>query len=94
VKPVLASIGSLNFQKKNNKKNKSKIRCETGSRRYREFKFSKKIRKSGVKPVLASIGSLNLKKKNNKKKNRKSGVKPVLGAIGSLNFQKKIENPV
>ena len=51
------SIGSLHFQKKN-----PKTQCETGSGYYREFKFSKKIQKSGVKPVPVAIGSVNLKK--------------------------------
>lgn len=39
------------------------MQCETGSGYYRDFKFKKKTRKSGVKPVLAPIGSLKFQKK-------------------------------
>jgi hypothetical protein len=38
------------------------MQCETGSGYYREFRFSKRIRKSGVKPVRDTIGSLDFKK--------------------------------
>lgn len=55
VKPVLATIGSLMFQKN------SKIRCETGSNRYRKCKF-KKNSKTSVKPVRDTIGSVDFKK--------------------------------
>ena len=33
------------------------MQCETGSGYYRDFKFFKKFRKSGVKPVREIIGT-------------------------------------